>query len=641
MKWIGQNIYDLIARFRSDVYLESISSGTIASGGYLGLDSNNKIVKATSEGDITGITLTAGTGVDLTSISGATGGAYAATIGVDVSDFMANGVNTGVVTATGTDAMTSNAYFTFSNDAGETNTSLVTLKSNEDVNDYSTIGTTTNGATKITTVDAGAAAAHFEIEADGDITLDATGSIYNEADAIYFTSTSASNPIVNIKNTHSGTTGARLRFTKDKGAAGADGDDIGSIEFFADNTAQELTSFASIVSEVSESNDGDEAGKLSFFVAESNSSSSQLTAGLVLEGEHATDGEVDATIAAGTASTTTIAGNLTVTSDLTVTGDTLTFSSANADDPAVWIKNTADDDQSTRMLFLKERGADGQDGDECGAIYFYSYDDGTPSLQQYGYILSTIHDATSGEESGRLDIGVANHDGGSEPGVSMVGGSANGEVDVTIGSGTDSLTTIAGDLSVTTGLILDSVDVTAIQTSGESYADSDTTLMTSSAIDARINRSTKVIQIITANFKDDQGTSETFLPISGPPTERTGLGEQTGFIMPTPGNVKEIIVRAHYATYTSENIVFKVYKRESDKKANSKSQVGSDITIAAPTQSTSASTNTRSTGEITHAYGAGDLLLISMTHQSTGPTSANDRTYVTIVLENDLTDLGY
>tara|TARA_R100000900_G_scaffold128037_1_gene103700 strand:- start:78 stop:962 length:885 start_codon:yes stop_codon:yes gene_type:complete len=47
MKWIGQNIYDLISRFRNDVYLESISSGTIASGGNLGLDSNNKIVKAT------------------------------------------------------------------------------------------------------------------------------------------------------------------------------------------------------------------------------------------------------------------------------------------------------------------------------------------------------------------------------------------------------------------------------------------------------------------------------------------------------------------------------------------------------------------------------------------------------------------
>ena len=47
MKWIGQYIWDKISRFKSDVYLEDISTGTIASGGNLGLDSNSKIVKAT------------------------------------------------------------------------------------------------------------------------------------------------------------------------------------------------------------------------------------------------------------------------------------------------------------------------------------------------------------------------------------------------------------------------------------------------------------------------------------------------------------------------------------------------------------------------------------------------------------------
>ena len=63
MKWIGQNIYDLISRFRNDVYLEDISTGTIASGGNLGLDSNNKIVKADeASGDITGVTITTDSG---------------------------------------------------------------------------------------------------------------------------------------------------------------------------------------------------------------------------------------------------------------------------------------------------------------------------------------------------------------------------------------------------------------------------------------------------------------------------------------------------------------------------------------------------------------------------------------------------
>jgi hypothetical protein len=46
IKWIGQHIWDFVSRFRNDVYLEDISTDTIASGGNLGLDSNNKIVKA-------------------------------------------------------------------------------------------------------------------------------------------------------------------------------------------------------------------------------------------------------------------------------------------------------------------------------------------------------------------------------------------------------------------------------------------------------------------------------------------------------------------------------------------------------------------------------------------------------------------
>tara|TARA_R110002167_G_scaffold109118_1_gene278222 strand:- start:1841 stop:2914 length:1074 start_codon:yes stop_codon:yes gene_type:complete len=47
MKWIGQHIWDFVSRFRNDVYLEDISTDTIVSGGNLGLDANNKVVKAT------------------------------------------------------------------------------------------------------------------------------------------------------------------------------------------------------------------------------------------------------------------------------------------------------------------------------------------------------------------------------------------------------------------------------------------------------------------------------------------------------------------------------------------------------------------------------------------------------------------
>ena len=88
MKWIGQHIYDLISRFRNDVYLEDISTGTIASGGNLGLDSNNKIVKATeSSGDIEGVT--AGTGL---SGGGTTGTVTLNVSGLTVSEIAAGSI---------------------------------------------------------------------------------------------------------------------------------------------------------------------------------------------------------------------------------------------------------------------------------------------------------------------------------------------------------------------------------------------------------------------------------------------------------------------------------------------------------------------------------------------------------------------
>ena len=107
MKFIGQYIQSLIARFRNDVYLEDVSTGSIASGGNLGLDSNNKIVKNTISGggsisvqeidgtpSVTGVTTLKVTNGTLTDNTGGvvtidTGGASAVN---DLSDANTSGV---------------------------------------------------------------------------------------------------------------------------------------------------------------------------------------------------------------------------------------------------------------------------------------------------------------------------------------------------------------------------------------------------------------------------------------------------------------------------------------------------------------------------------------------------------------------
>lgn len=186
--------------------------------------------------------------------------------------------------------------------------------------------------------------AQLDIDADGTVDIGAqvvaltgTTGIAVVSPSIIFSDTASGKPVVEIKNTANDTSSAELKFVKDKGAAGADGDDVGKITFVGDDAAQAQTSFGQILVEVSEADNTDEAGKMSFLVAESDGTTTALTAGLILEGQHATDGVVDVTIGAGTGSVTTIAGNLTVngttttisSTTLEVTDDVITVSKGN------------------------------------------------------------------------------------------------------------------------------------------------------------------------------------------------------------------------------------------------------------------------------------------------------------------------
>ena len=136
MKWIGQHIYDQISRFRNDIYLESLSTTTETSA--LVVDSDGKISKNV-------------------------------TSGVNMTD----GADNRVVTAVGTNGLLAETYLTFVNNS---NISTLKLVANEsDGADYCTIATTTNGATTITTVDDDFALANMTLTADGSFNINSVG----------------------------------------------------------------------------------------------------------------------------------------------------------------------------------------------------------------------------------------------------------------------------------------------------------------------------------------------------------------------------------------------------------------------------------------------------------------------------------
>ena len=115
IKYIGQHIFDFIARFRNDIYLENIADGTVDSDKFLGLDSSGKIVKETvvsSSGDITGVDITVGTGLDI-SQTNTTSGDYSSTINLDLTEVGVSGSANQLLTDDGDGTVTSEANLTF------------------------------------------------------------------------------------------------------------------------------------------------------------------------------------------------------------------------------------------------------------------------------------------------------------------------------------------------------------------------------------------------------------------------------------------------------------------------------------------------------------------------------------------------
>jgi hypothetical protein len=194
-------------------------------------------------------------------------------------------------------------------------------------------------------------------------------------------------------------------------------------------------------------------------VANGGTGASSLASGKVLIGNDTS------AISAGGAS-----GNFRYTDgvSLEVPVDTMTVFSANAADPQLHLEmkpaGAAATGPSLRFIKDFDSGA-GADDDVIGDIVYIS-DDDAGGATIFSQVTATISDASNGQESGLYDIKVAAHGGGLAKGLSIFGGSQDDEVDVSIATGTSSVTTIAGTLTMGSTAFVNNSGVIQVATQG-------------------------------------------------------------------------------------------------------------------------------------------------------------------------------
>ena len=142
-------------------------------------------------------------------------------------------------------------------------------------------------------------------------------------------------------------------------------------------------------------------------------------------------------------------GSSTITTTGAISGGTgSTFSSSSSAEPIVHITNTNADATSGELRFNKDSGS-GADSDIMGMISFYGTDASENTHQRLAYMDAIVTSSAHSSEAASLRFYVAENDGTNTLGLTIAGqADDNGEVDVTIGAGAGSTTTIAGNLQV-------------------------------------------------------------------------------------------------------------------------------------------------------------------------------------------------
>ena len=142
----------------------------------------------------------------------------------------------------------------------------------------------------------------------------------------------------------------------------------------------------------------------------------------------------------GTLTSLNISGGFTASSASTIT----------VNDNTANLTLTCTDADATvgPMLFFKRDSASAATNDQIGTIFFTGRDAANSEDITYAAIETHINESTDGQEGGKMTFKIASHDAESVAGLTLTDGDAEDEVDVTIASGTSSVTTISGNLKI-------------------------------------------------------------------------------------------------------------------------------------------------------------------------------------------------
>ena len=681
MKWIGQNIWDQISRFRNDVYLESISTGTIASGAHLGLDSNNKIVKAADGGgDLTSIV--AGTGLSGTSLTGPI-----PTLNVDASQTQITSVGTigtGVWQGTtiktayiGDDQVTEDKLANTLLAEIDANTAKVTNVSTNLGISGSTVARTitssdgTNAVIPVATTEVSGVMSTEIFDAVAANTAKETNSDQTKADINALDITEVGTISSGVWQ---GTRIASLYLDIDTAHLTSDQTFTG-VKTFDETIVGNVSGLAAAATHVTV-NDNESTNENNLIPFLEDATANGNSVGLESDGDltyNPSTGKVTATgfvgALTGQADTVaTIAGlapNTATTQatqpaiesigtdgdTLNILADTLLMSNTSADTPVVKLVNTTDDDQAGQLIFEKLRDDDAVAvGQNLGEIWFRGQDS-AQNTEDYAYIIGEIDVSTSGQESGELQFGVAGHDGSTRTAMRLTGGSEATEVDATIGLGVNSVVTIpgnidlAGDIDVDGTLEVDafkgtgSTTITNILDEDAMGSNSATALATQQSIkayaDTKVSKDTTK-QLTHHTIVDDiDATDVVYISLGEIDAENTtSSNKNLPLLAPVAGKLLKVFVRTSAVT-SGVNLTFKLYTRTVSQSTNGTAAEVGAKTAAGPTNKTMVTYDFTSS-EIdsgTNAIAAGDKVLLSV--ESSGATS-NQNIFISCLWEWDL-----